>query len=102
MAAQICETCRHKDKECYCAPNSTCGAYALEFGETKKDKIAQIIYDWFDYVYCDNCRYNSELETDKYGDNPCEDCIRKSMGWEISRCDAECLADNILKLEDKI
>ena len=27
MAAQICETCRHKDKECYCAPNSTCEGY---------------------------------------------------------------------------
>ena len=100
MVAQICETCRHKNKDCYCSPNSTCGGYALEFGETKKEKIAQIIYDWFDYIYCDNCRYSSELETDKYGDNPCEDCIRKSMGWEISKSDAESLANNILKLEE--
>lgn len=32
MAAQICETCRHKDKRCYCAPNSTCEGYEPEFG----------------------------------------------------------------------
>ena len=102
MSAQICETCRHKGKRCYCAPNSTCSGYELEFGETKKDKIAQLIYDWFNSVYCDNCRYNSELETDKYGYNPCEDCIRKSMGWEISKCDAEHLASSILKLEEEV
>lgn len=30
MAAQICETCRHKNKDCYCAPNSTCGAYKYD------------------------------------------------------------------------
>lgn len=27
MAAQICETCKHKSNECYCAPNSTCELY---------------------------------------------------------------------------
>ena len=27
MAAQICETCKKKGNRCYCAPNSTCGAY---------------------------------------------------------------------------
>jgi hypothetical protein len=99
MAAQICETCRHKNKG-YCTPNSTCGAYAREFGETKKEKITQIIYDYLDYVYCNTCRYNSELETDKYGDDPCEDCIRKSMGWEISVSAAEQIAEDILKLEE--
>ena len=28
MAAQICESCKHKyDSRCYCSPNSTCGKY---------------------------------------------------------------------------
>lgn len=27
MAAQICESCKHKKDRCYCAPNSTCGGY---------------------------------------------------------------------------
>jgi len=27
MAAQICETCKHKKDRCYCSPNSTCDKY---------------------------------------------------------------------------
>lgn len=27
MAAQICETCVHKQDRCYCSPNSTCDKY---------------------------------------------------------------------------
>ena len=33
MAAQICETCKKKGARCYCAPNSTCGAYEPEATE---------------------------------------------------------------------
>ena len=70
--------------------------------ETKKDKIAQIIYDWLPYVYCDDCRYSTEIEHDDYNDSPCEDCYRKYMGWGISKKSAaNRIAKDILKLEDE-
>lgn len=54
-------------------------------------KIADIIYKELNYMYCDNCRYNSEIvDKDEYGCNPnCEDCHRKYNGWGISRKEAE-------------
>lgn len=55
------------------------------------DKIAQIIYDNLSYMYCDNCRYNSEIE-DEYG---CEDCHRKYNGWGISMATAKGIAEEI-------
>ena len=30
MAAQICETCKHKKDRCYCSMNSTCSKYEEE------------------------------------------------------------------------
>lgn len=95
MAAQICETCKYKDGKCYCAPNSTCEGYEPE----EKEKIAEIIYDWLGRIYCDNCRYNNELRFDQCGDRPCGDCIRKSMGWEISMGAARSIAEDILNSE---
>ena len=45
-----------------------------------KDKIAQFIYGYLDWAYCDNCRYgNSEQNTN------CEYCHRQSIDWEISK-----------------
>jgi len=38
MAAQICETCRHKDKECYCSPNNTCEGYEPKVTEPNQLK----------------------------------------------------------------
>jgi len=55
------------------------------------DKIAQIIYDNLSYMYCDNCRYNSEIE-EEYG---CEDCHRKYNGWGISMATAKGIAEEI-------
>jgi len=55
------------------------------------DKIAQIIYDNLPYMYCDNYRYNSEIE-DEYG---CEDCHRKYNGWGISMATAKGIAKEI-------
>lgn len=73
MAAQICETCKHKGKRCYCAPNSTCGAYEKrtttwleEFKMMDIDSLAEWIdkygqfdsspwMEWWSKKYCDNC-----------------------------------------------
>ena len=54
-------------------------------------KIADIIYRELNYMYCDNCRYNSEVvDLDEYGVNPnCEVCHRKYNGWGISKAEAE-------------
>lgn len=38
MAAQICETCRHKGKNCYCSPNSTCEGYVPKATESNQLK----------------------------------------------------------------
>lgn len=59
------------------------------------DKIAQIIYDNLPYMYCDNCRYNSEIE-DEYR---CEDCHRKYNGWGISMATAKGIAKEISNME---
>lgn len=59
-------------------------------------KIADIIYKELNYMYCDNCRYNSELKTDEYGNSGCEDCHRKYNGWGISKAEAERI-ENIIK-----
>ena len=75
MSAQICETCKNKDKRCYCAPNSTCSDYEevkakhTIFGKFKSmniDELAEWLDEygrfdsspwitWFDQKYCKNC-----------------------------------------------
>lgn len=54
-------------------------------------KIADTIYKELNYMYCDNCRYNSEItDKDEYGGNPhCEDCHRKYNGWAVAKHTAE-------------
>ena len=46
MAAQICETCKHKHDGCYCSPNSTCSDYEPEvlYGFTLPIKAGSILY----------------------------------------------------------
>lgn len=49
----------------------------------RKNAIATMIYESLDYMYCDNCRFGSEIkeadcEEGMYG---CEDCHRKYNGW---------------------
>lgn len=55
------------------------------------DKIAQIIYDNLSYMYCDNCRYNSEIKEE----DGCDDCHRKYNGWGISMATAKGIAEEI-------
>lgn len=59
-----------------------------------KEKIAEIIYEELSYMYCDNCRCNSEIGADdpSYG---CDDCHRKYNGWGISMAKAEWIAEMI-------
>ena len=63
-------------------------------------KISDLIYDWLDYMYCDNCRYDSELHDDGYGGNPCECCYRKYNGWGVSRGTADLLAKKIVGMNE--
>lgn len=67
----------------------------------KKNAIANMIYDSLDHMYCDNCRFNSEIkesdcEEGMYG---CEDCHRKYNGWGISKKEANRLAKQIMEIE---
>lgn len=67
--------------------------------ENDKKNIADIIYNSLPYMYCDNCRYNSE-EEGEYGD-PCEDCHRKYNGWAISKGTSEGIANDIQRFFNK-
>lgn len=60
---------------------------------TKKE-IAKLIYEELCYMYCNNCRYNSEIGEDdpNFG---CDDCHRKYNGWGISMAEAERIAEKI-------
>lgn len=63
--------------------------------------IAKIIYERLYYVYCDNCRFNSDRT--KWHDNeenPCEDCHRKYMNWAISMETANQLAEIIATIKE--
>jgi len=66
---------------------------------TQKEKIAEILYNELDYIYCNTCKYTqitreeAEEKFDYYG---CDDCYRKYMGWEISKNYAEEIAEEII------
>lgn len=57
-----------------------------------RDKIAQFIYDYLDWAYCENCRYNFE-DSEK-----CDCCYRKSINWELSEETAGVIADKIMDI----
>ena len=62
------------------------------------EKISEIIYNNLCYMYCDNCRYNTEINTseDEYG--ACENCHRKYNGWAISKAESDSITNKIIKL----
>jgi hypothetical protein len=68
----------------------------------KEQAIANLIYNNLDYMYCDNCRFNSEISeeesNEKFGYWGCEICHRKYNGWGISKSNAEYLAKEIAKI----
>lgn len=57
------------------------------------EKIAEIIYEELPYMYCDNCRYATEITEDPDRIfTPCDDCHRKYNGWGISMNEAKRIA----------
>lgn len=62
----------------------------------KEDDIAKIIYNNLNYMYCDNCRCNSEIEKDSY-EYGCDDCHRKYNGCGISMQTSKRIAKEILE-----
>lgn len=54
-------------------------------------------------MYCDNCRYATELTSDPDTDiSPCDDCHRKNNGWGISMVEAERIAGMIGSTEEVV
>lgn len=72
--------------------------YANKSSEnSKKEGIAKIIYDSLSYMYCDNCRFNSEINEEDSDEWGCDDCHRKYNGWGISMQESRCIAKDILE-----
>lgn len=64
-----------------------------------RDKIAELLYEKLNGVYCDTCAHNDSDYDDCCGDfYPCEECHRKYMNWQMSLECAEKLSDKILNL----
>ena len=68
----------------------------------KEQAIVDLIYNDLNYMYCDNCRFGSEISEEesvqRFGFWGCEDCHRKYNGWGISKSNAEYLAKAIIKI----
>lgn len=71
-----------------------------------KDKIAEILYDELNEVYCSTCD-NKDASCDEFGGNfhPCWTCRKEQVNWKLSDKYAEQLAEKILncikEVEDK-
>lgn len=67
---------------------------------TKQEEISNILYEALCYMYCDNCRCDSEIDENDpmWG---CECCYRKYNGWGISRAVSDALAEKIMKIGDE-
>ena len=63
-----------------------------------KQEISNLIYDTFDYIYCNNCRY-ADMNNFYYH---CEYCHRKSMIWSVARPVCDELAERIINDEANI
>ena len=60
------------------------------------EKIAEIIYEELSYMYCDNCRYATEIAEDPDRIfSPCDECYRKYNSWGISMSEAKRIANMI-------
>ena len=60
--------------------------------EKTKEEISNLIYEYIDYMYCDNCRYNFEIPDTCN----CDDCHRKYVNWDVLRYDCDLLSERIL------
>ena len=84
-----------KDRHCPLCDDS-CPSYIdvvpVKELEKTKEEISNLIYEYIDYMYCDNCRYNFEIPDTCN----CDDCHRKYVKWAVSRYDCDLLAERIL------
>lgn len=62
-----------------------------------QNDIANIIYGTLDHMYCDNCRFNSEIKESDSDDWNCDECHRKYNGWGVSMQESNRIAKEILK-----
>jgi ribosomal protein L37AE/L43A len=69
----------------------------IDDANSKQDDIASIIYSTLDHMYCDNCRFNSEIKESDNGEWNCDECHRKYNGWGISMQESNKIAKEILK-----
>ena len=75
MSAQICETCKNKDKRCYCAPNSTCSDYeGVNAKHTVFDKFRSMDIDelaeWLD----EHGQFDSSPRVSRFDQKSCKNC----------------------------
>lgn len=69
----------------------------VDDANSKQDDIANIIYGTLDHMYCDNCRFNSEIKESDNGEWNCDECHRKYNGWGVSMQESNKIAKEILK-----
>lgn len=69
----------------------------VDDANSKQDDIASIIYGTLDHMYCDNCRFNSEIKESDNGEWNCDECHRKYNGWGVSMQESNRIAKEILK-----
>lgn len=71
--------------------------------QEKIDAISELVYNKLNYMYCDNCRYNLEIDEEdrkaKGLKGGCEDCYRKYNGWGISKNKSMQIARDILNVK---
>lgn len=66
-------------------------------GKEIVQKISDLLYKEIGYMYCDNCRFNSEIREEDSDEWKCDDCHRKCNGWGISRAESNRIARKIVK-----
>ena len=69
----------------------------VDDANSKQDDIASIIYSTLDHMYCDNCRFNSEIKESDNSEWNCDECHRKYNGWGVSMQESNRIAKEILK-----
>lgn len=69
----------------------------VDDANSKQDDIANIIYGTLDHMYCDNCRFNSEIKESDNGEWNCDECQRKYNRWGVSMQESNKIAKEILK-----
>ena len=72
----------------------------MKFAEYTSSLDALPVPEWIiaeRYMYCDNCRFNSEINKEDSDEWSCDDCHRKYNGWGISMQTSRRIAKDILE-----